>query len=1052
MSGLVLSLLGPLLITNNGQPFSHFRARTALALCIYLACEREAHSREKIMALLWPDWAQSSAQQNLRQSVYVLRQVLPTVASWNGNGSVPLVLADREKLQLNQDAAVTVDVHQFESLLKRATPESLQEAIAFYRGDFLSDFYLRNSNLFEEWVSAQREICRGLALGALDQLTNLAFQGSDFVAAEAHAWRQLKIDNLRENAYRQLMLALNRSGRRSDALTQYEICRRLLRKELGIEPDIETRSLAERIAAGDKTPVSRIPGNLFDSPVEVGKRSRHNLPMQLSSFIGRKQEITEITTLLSTSRLTTLTGVGGSGKTRLAMQAARQKLDSYADGIWLVDLAPLSDPTLLPSLVVTGLGLSKSHGVPDIDAILGYLRERNVLLLLDNCEHLIEAVSRLLGVILENCPGTRILATSREPLNITGEFVWQTPTLPLPDQNVPHPFEELPRFDAIRLFMERATTALPSFQLTAANAEAVVQLCRRLDGIPMAIELAAVWVKLLKVEQIVARLDDRFRLLVWGERAAPPRHQTLRALIDWSYDWLLPAEQRLLRRLSVFAGTFSLEAVEAICDDMDEGNVLELMFQLANKSLVVVSRVSGQETRYSLHETIRQYGREKLVAEGQQELMQNRHASYYARLAETAEPQLYRADQIYWFNRLKAEYGNLRHALDWTLSNQGADVEAGLRLTAALSYFWEANGYLTEGHHWLESALKFADTANLPLRARFYLNAGNFMFEHCLLWEESFAPAFNCAEKALALYNHLEDETGIAWAMRLKANCLWGQDTIHEAIVEFEDALSLAEEIDDKVLQARIYQNLGRAKIVAGDLKAGEFLGERGLAIAREIGDRYATGYLSFSLGLALARQGDYEKALTCFQDALAVCRTMGLKVNAIKTLNPLGDMARLLGRYDEATKYYLEYLALAEETEGWLYGSEVLSSLGHIAIRRHETRRAVEYFRESVSGDGLGENPVWNLMGLALVSTAREQDGLAARLYGAIDKTFDKGIEAHFSFPVEREDYLRDVALVRDKLGEAAFTAAWSEGANMTPKEAITLAFRELDEVSVII
>lgn len=532
------------------------------------------------------------------------------------------------------------------------------------------------------------------------------------------------------------------------------------------------------------------PGRPATGKTATGKTAAgppaHNLPYHPSRFIGREREIAEVGRLIIRSRLVTLTGVGGGGKTRLALEAAGPLLESFPDGIWLVELAPLSDPALAASFIAATLGLINDPSRSPLDAMVEYLRDRQLLLLLDNCEHLIETMARLVETLVHHCPDLHVLATSRERLVIDGEAVWLVPPLALPPADEQLSIEYLAAHDAIRLFVERAAAALPTFALTGQNAAAVAQLCRRLDGIPMALELAAARVRILRVEEIVARLDDRFRLLTGGNRAAPPRHQTLRALIDWSYDLLPPVEQRLLRRLSVFAGSFSLEEVEAVCDEENEGQVLDLLTQLVNKSLVVADRVSGERTRYTLHETIREYGLERLAEEDAVARMRDRHADFYRRLAEEAEPQLYQATQIYWLDQLEEKYDNLRAALNWTLIEHPANAETGLRLAAALAYYWEMRGILLEGHRWLSAALEKVDAASIPLRASFYLNAGNFWLKH------GGEKRVVGADESLALYQRLEDERGIAWALRLQGNCvLFREHDLERATALFEQGLAL---------------------------------------------------------------------------------------------------------------------------------------------------------------------------------------------------------------------------------------------------------------------
>lgn len=395
------------------------------------------------------------------------------------------------------------------------------------------------------------------------------------------------------------------------------------------------------------------------SAIPVTRRSG-NLPVQLTTFVGRDAELSELVAALRmpNARLVTLAGEGGSGKSRLALRAAETLRLSFPDGIWLVELDTLADPALVPSAVASVLGLMEDKSRPLADTLAGFLANRRALLLLDNCEHLLDAVAALVGRLLHHCPHLLILTTSRERLGVSGETLWPVPAMALPPPDVADP-AELIGYDAVRLFVERAAAALPGFALSPNNAAAVAQVCRRLDGIPLALELAAARVRLLRVEQIAARLDDRFALLVGGDRAATPRQQTLRGLIDWSHDLLTPAEQRLLRRLSTFAGSFTLAAAEAVCDPEGEGGILDALEKLADKSLVVAARSAGHEARYSLHETIRQYGREKLLAAGETTATQIRHAACYCHLLEDAMPRVDFDDR--WFERLawlEEEYGN----------------------------------------------------------------------------------------------------------------------------------------------------------------------------------------------------------------------------------------------------------------------------------------------------------------------------------------------------------------------------------------------------------
>jgi predicted ATPase/class 3 adenylate cyclase len=440
----------------------------------------------------------------------------------------------------------------------------------------------------------------------------------------------------------------------------------------------------------------------------------HNLPRQLTSFIGRDGEMAEIKQLLSKTALLTLTGAGGCGKTRLALQVAADVLEEFEEGVWLVELAALADSTLVPQTVAAALGVREEPGRPLTETLIDYLRPRQVLLLLDNCEHLLSASAQLADTSLRACPRLRVLVTSREGLGIAGETTYRVPSLSLPDlQHLP-PVAALSQFEATRLFVDRAAAAVPSFTLNEQNAPSVAEVCYRLDGIPLAIELAAARVKALPVEQITRRLDDRFRLLTGGSRAALPRQQTLRATIDWSYDLLSEAERMLLRRLSVFAGGWTLEAAEAVGagEGINDDEVQELLTTLVEKSLVLYEEQRG-EARYRLLETVRQYSRERLLESGEMQVVCSRHASFYLNFAEQAEPELRRSDQVGWLNRLDVEHDNLRAALEWSLlgDNQG---EVGLRLAGALWWFWLVRSHFTEGRNWLDAAVSRAVDAPAP--------------------------------------------------------------------------------------------------------------------------------------------------------------------------------------------------------------------------------------------------------------------------------------------------------------------------------------------------
>ena len=446
-------------------------------------------------------------------------------------------------------------------------------------------------------------------------------------------------------------------------------------------------------------------------------RPPNNLPAPLSTFVGRERELREMAKLLEADRLVTLTGPAGSGKTRLAVEMAARSLASHADGSWFVDLAPIVDPGLVPQTAATAVGVIEQPPRSLVDTLLDHLRGRECILVVDNCEHLLEASAALIEALLQACPTLWVLATSRQPLGVPGEVVWRVPPLSMPPEGVPNgSIEVLMSYEAPRLFVDRARALVTDHRFVDADAPALNQICLRLDGIPLAIELAAACTPTLSVQQIAERLDDRFRLLTQGSRTAQARHQTLLAAVEWSHDLLSPAEKTLLRRLSVLAGGWTLEAAEEVCSggSLHRTSVLELLRGLVDQSLVV-SHTSGSQARYRCLETIRHFARDRLVEAGEETALRNAHLAWAVAMAGRAEPELIGADQETWFDLLDPEVGNVRVALDWACTRGKA--EEALRLSSSLTLFWHVRGHYAEGRRWFETVLALdADVAPLLRR------------------------------------------------------------------------------------------------------------------------------------------------------------------------------------------------------------------------------------------------------------------------------------------------------------------------------------------------
>jgi predicted ATPase/DNA-binding NarL/FixJ family response regulator len=641
----------------------------------------------------------------------------------------------------------------------------------------------------------------------------------------------------------------------------------------------------------------------------------NNLPLELSSFVGREKELLEVERLLDDTRLLTLTGPGGCGKTRLALAAAGELLEGFEDGAWVVDLAPLADPSLVPQAVASTLGVREQPARPLTEPLSDYLESRKVLLVLDNCEHLVEACAALAETLLRSCPRLRVLVTSREALGITGEVAWPVPPLSLPDLRRLPEVASLPRSEAAHLFVERARAVNPSLALTDQNVPAVAQICYRLDGIPLALELAAARTKVLSVEEISSRLDDCFGLLTSGGRTAMPRHHTLHATMDWSHDLLPDDEGALFRRLSVFAGGFTLGAAESVCAGvgLERNEVLDLLSHLVDKSLVVASERGG-EARYRLLETVRQYAREKLSESGEAEEVGERHAGYYLALAEEAEPELKGAGQVAWLERLERDRDNLWAAMAWLLAR--GELERAARLGWALWLFWGIRAHFAEGRRWMEQALS-ANGSAMPAaaRAKALFVAGmmaNYQGDH--------AVAEPLVDESLGLFRELEDKLGTAWALSNASFSALGQDRHQRAVTLIEESVDLFLEAEEKWGAAMQISFLAVAWRDGGDIERAKRLAEQGLALSREVGERQAISAALYILATLAQAERDHERARDLLEEGLTLSAELGNEADVAHCLERLASVAAAEGSIERAARLWGAEGALLEKIETAVY------------------------------------------------------------------------------------------------------------------------------------
>ncbi len=731
----------------------------------------------------------------------------------------------------------------------------------------------------------------------------------------------------------------------------------------------------------------------------------NNLPVELTSFIGRERETAEAKRLLSGTRLLTLIGPGGTGKTRLVTHVAADLLTDYPDGAWLVELAPLADPPLVLQTVATTFNLREAPNVPLAEMLVSYLRHRRALLMLDNCEHLIEACARLADDLLRACPRLTILASSREALGIRGETVQRVPPLSLPDPANATP-EAIAHSEAAQLFVDRATATQPRFTLTEHNAAAIAQICLRLDGIPLALELAAARVRVLMPEQIAARLDDRFRLLTGGSRTALPRQQTLRALIDWSYDMLPDEERDLLRRLSVFAGGWTLEAAEGVYPGHD---ALDLLTQLVDKSLVLVDEDHADVARYRLLETIRQYARDRLLEAGEAVEARDLHARYYSQLAEVNAPPLPVPMGVDWLDACEVEHDNYRAALEW---GAGRDPEAALRLAIVLTAFWVARGYRPEGYQALETLL--AKVAALP-----------------------------ADDEAVMRGRAIGRAHGLLGLITLS---LGRRDAVQVGLAASQEALDLVEEFEDRAALAAALAPAGFIAAVHGQLDLAEQRLQACIALARETNSQVA---LAIALGtygaLVLAQRGDLAGARTHLEEAVRVGLAAGETWGAAQATMGLAVIGRLSGEWDEARAYAQRAIAVFETYRDRHLINAARSELAHAergAGNLAEARRL--YHDTLIVWHELDQRPAaaHELECVAFIDRAEGHSRRAARLLGAAEALREQiGISM---LPPEHAEYAAEVAGLRGQLEPAAFDAEWVAGRAMAQDQAIAYALED--------
>lgn len=1074
-------VLGPVAVwTDGGKPVSIPGLKVRALLVDLLAHEGRPVPVDRLIEDLWGQAWPANPAAALQVRVSQLRRALEDAEP----GARDLVVS-RAPGYLLEAEPDTVDARRFDALVERARATDdprlqaslLGDALGLWRGPAFADF---GDEEFTRAASARWEERRLAALEhqadvrlELGEHSQLAGELGDLVAGYPY----------REHLRATYMRALYRAGRQRDALDAYDDLRRTLVDELGLDPSPEVRALHQAILEQDPREAA--------VPILATARRTTNLPASPTELIGRDSAVAEVRARLATGPLVTLTGSGGVGKTRLAEAVARTLLDSYADGVWLVELAALGPPGEqdiaydLAEAVMAALGVrdlpSSGASVSTADRLLDVLSTRQLLLVLDNCEHVVEQVAALGSRLLREAPGLRILATSREPLGLADEIVWEVPPLEVPDDVGADP-AQLADSSAVQLFVARATAATPGFRLDTRTGPLVARLCQGLDGIPLALELAATRVRGLGVSGLVARLDDRFRVLTTGPRDAPARQRTLTAVIDWSWQLLTEPERIVLRRLAVHADGCTLEAAEAVCpaDDLPAADVLDLLARLVDRSLVVMDDHVGGEPRYRLLESVSAYCADRLQEAGEDAQVRRRHADYYLELAQRAEPLLYGHGQQQALRRLDTEAANLRTALD-TAARQGAADQA-LLLADTLAWYWFLRGRLTEAHRSLELALAISgdpspaararaqawlagmavlqgDTDDGAARGRAALRLFNdaddpneraraeWFLAFVTIERGDLVATEELVSRALATFRASGDRWGEAAALSTRAMLAHKRSDLTAMGCDAQRSAELFLELGDQwgVLQATDWL-IGRADMT-GDYEQASRLTRDGLRMAEDLGlwpDMI--GRLGW-LGWIAVQLADYGYARECCEQALQIAAEQGLP--SAETLPTIGlaFAARRDGKLELAEEHLLRLHGSAQaqrrdaDRAYPLYLPMVLVELGLLAEQRDDAASALARHLEAFDiavEQNAPRDIVWALEGLAAAVSLDGHPALAAELLGVAASARDAaGLPLA---PTERDEVGRVIATARAALDDERFDAAFRRGARITPEDARSL------------
>ena len=954
MAHISLGVLGSFQFLIDDTPVTKLESDKVFALLAFLVVEADRpHRRESLAGLLWPDYPEQTARHNLRQALLNLRLMLG-----DHSATPPYLLISRDTIQFNRASDFSLDLAQFNTIFSTCEENRsrciedcsiraarLEEMVKLYRGEFLQQFFLADSAGFEEWALVQRESLHQYVLDAYRYLANYYELHGDFQAARRHALHQLELDPWREEAHCQLMRALALDGQRSAALAQYETCRRVLAEELGVEPSSKTRELYEQIRAGILKTKDELPSSI--SPASI-----RNLPVTLTTFFGREQELVDLDGHITNPecRCISLVGPGGIGKTRLALEAAQQHRTDFAHGIAFISLASLDAVEAVIPAIASAIDYSFYGPNDPTIQLLNYLHNKQMLLILDNMEQLLiekqlEAkLAALLLEILQRAPQVKLLVTSREALSLQEEWVYEVGGLAFPEREQT---EKLYDYAAVALYIQRARRALPDYTFGEADLAGAAQICRLVEGMPLAIELAATWLRTLSPAETAAEIANNLDILSASLRDLPERHRSMRVVFDRSWQRLSAKEQQALSQLSVFRGGFTRQAAEQVA-----GASLPVLATLVNRTLV---RRAGAG-RYDLHELVRQYSASHLEADPQaHSAVRHRHFTFCLTLAAAAGQELKGPDQIKWLGWLEKEHDNLRAALEWALERDCAapgGEEFALQLSGALRWFWRMHGHFHEGRGWLTKSLQQCPEKRTAARAAALL--GKSQLTNAL---GDLGAALPLAEESAAIYRELGDQHGLANALVLIGFTLvWrGEASLGQA--QLVEALEIFRKFGDRWGEAQALLSLGSSLADYGGDPAGRVMLEESAAILEDSGEKYIFSSVLISLGIIDLGFGDYSAARAHFEHGLAIASEIGHPWGMADALTNLGCVDRILGEYSTANAHLGQSLQVYQEHGHSIWETDVLCALAENAIAQGDFSTARFHLQAASNHFEISEN-----------------------------------------------------------------------------------------------